>query len=1050
MNQLHRPFVSGLSATAMLWTLNSSAASDFANTQFQPKRGLPPFEYMDAPDRLPNYTPRASWGTQGEPIRTMQKPLAPEESMRHLVTFPEFDLSLFAAEPQIIKPLWLAFDERGRLWIAESVDYPNELQPEGEGRDRLKIVEDTDGDGKADKFTVFADRLSIPTSFVFANGGVIVTHSGKTEWLKDTNGDDRADERRVLFTGWGMNDTHATVSNLRYGFDNWIWGVVGYSGFNGTVGGKPIRFGQGIFRFKPDGSALEFIRSSNNNTWGLDLTEDNLVIGSTANGNASMYMPIANRFYEQVNGWSAARLESIGESQRFYPITDKVRQVDWHGQYTAGSGSAIYSARSFPREFWNRAQFVAEPTGHLLGLFLLERNGADFIARNARNLLASDDEWSAPIYAEVGPDGSLWVVDWYNYIIQHNPVPNGFQNGRGNAYETPLRDKTHGRIYRLTHQAGKPSTMAKLDPAQPETLVAALKNDNKLWRMHAQRLLVERGNQDVVPQLAALVRDRSQDELGLNPAAIHALWTMAGLGAMNGSEAVEAGLAGLKHPSPGVRRAAAMVLARSEATLNAVLDLKLLEDDDAQVRLAAFLALAELPPRKDAGVAILSALRQTRNAEDRWIPDAATAAAARNDAAFLQAVLASAKTDASSAATSLDPKSGLGRVLRVVTIHYAGRGPTDSIVATLTALKGVTPEVATAVLDGLMEGWAAGAAPQLSATDKQQLESVMEALPELVRDRLLSLGDRWNVPGLFTGRMAAVVASLKTQVADTGADDAKRAAAAKRWIALEDKAEVATAILSHVTLLSPPALSSGLISALGESRKDETSGVIMNHWSRFTPAVRRAGISVLLRRPAWALALLESVQKNSIERTDIPTEYWSQLRQNPDRRVAGRANRLATASTSVSADRADIVNQLLPLAKEKGDAARGKEVYAVNCAVCHKLDGQGGAVGPELTGIGARDRTDVLLEILDPNRSVEANYRLWNVTTKDGNTYSGRLEAETQTTVEILDVAAQKHVIQRKDIEALEASPLSIMPVGFEALPADDLKALIEYLATPH
>jgi putative heme-binding domain-containing protein len=413
-------------------------------------------------------------------------------------------------------------------------------------------------------------------------------------------------------------------------------------------------------------------------------------------------------------------------------------------------------------------------------------------------------------------------------------------------------------------------------------------------------------------------------------------------------------------------------------------------------------------------------------------------------------VLASARTEASSAISTLDSKSGLGRVVRVVTIHYAGRGPTESIVATLTALKGVAPEVATAVLDGLMEGWAAGVAPKLSEADKQQLESVMEALPELVRDRLLSLGDRWNVPGLFTGRLAAVVASLKAQVADANADDTKRAAAARRWIGLEDKAEVATAILSHVTLLSSPTLSSGLVSALGDSRKDETGGVIMEHWSKFTPAVRRAAISVLLRRSAWALAMLDSVQDKSITRTDIPLEYWSQLRQNPDRRVAGRANRMANASTSVSADRADVVNKLLPLAKEKGDAAHGKTVYVANCAVCHKFNGEGGMVGPDLTGIASRDRTDILLEILDPNRSVEANYRLWNVTTKDGNTYSGRLEAETQTTVEILDAAAQKHVIQRRDIEALEASPLSIMPVGFEALPADDLKALIEYLATPH
>ena len=196
--------------------------------------------------------------------------------------------------------------------------------------------------------------------------------------------------------------------------------------------------------------------------------------------------------------------------------------------------------------------------------------------------------------------------------------------------------------------------------------------------------------------------------------------------------------------------------------------------------------------------------------------------------------------------------------------------------------------------------------------------------------------------------------------------------------------------------------------------------------------------------------MLEAIQDDSISRTDLATEHWSQLRQHPNRSVARLASRLSNRNTNVSADRADVVKNLLPLAREKGDAERGKTVYAENCATCHLFNGQGGALGPELTGIAARDRSDILLEILDPNRSVDANYRMWTVETTDGEIFSGRLEAETQTTVEILDVAAQKHVIQRKNIESLQASSNSIMPIGFEALPTDDLKALLEYLAQPH
>ncbi|HKQ39436.1 MAG TPA: PVC-type heme-binding CxxCH protein [Verrucomicrobiae bacterium] len=1037
MRRLSFPIAAGL-FTVTLVRISCPAAD--INSELRPREGLKPFEYMEAPSPLPNYVPDARWGTQGDPIRTMQKPLDPAESIQHLVTFPEFRVSLFAAEPDVVKPIWLAWDPRGRLWIAETVDYPNDLQSEGHGHDRLKICEDTDGDGRADKFTVFADQLSIPTGFVFANGGVIVIHSGRTEFFKDTDGDDKADQRRVLFTGWGMGDTHATASNLRYGFDNWIWGTVGYSGFHGTVGGKDLRFGQGIFRFKPDGSQLEFVRSSNNNTWGLGFTEDGLVFGSTANGNASMFMPIPNRYYEAVNAWSANRLETIADSQNFYPLTKAVRQVDYHGRYTAGAGSAIYTARSFPKEYWNRVQFVAEPTGHLLGKFHLESRGSDFVAHNGHNFTASDDEWTAPIAAEVGPDGALWLSDWYSYVVQHNPTPRGFRTGKGAAYETPLRDKAHGRIYRITSKNAKRPEPLDLGKATPQQLVAALKNDNLLWRMHAQRMLVERGKNDVVGLLQDLTRDRSTDQLGLNPAAIHALWTLDGIGALDAKTAIAA----LKHPSAAVRRAAAIVVPRTEQGVDALLTNKTVDDPDPQVRLATLLTLSEMPASEKVAPTLFAMLQQPRNSDDRWIPDGVTAAAARNDAAFLKAVLAGYKPATNASSELVD---GLGRVVHVVTRHYAERGPVESIVSTLTALKGASPALAVPVLDGLVAGWPEDKSPALSAPEKRTLMELMQALPESVRDRLLALAQRWGQTELFGANFAAVVDSLKKQISDPNAADEQRVAAAKRLIGLNDKRPTLELLLDQINLLSRPSLATGFMNALAESRTVEAAQAVIDHWPKLTPSVRRVAIVGLLRRSEWARALLDAIEKGTLNRTDLAAEHWSQLKQSQNRMIAGRAQRLSAPLTGISADREEIVKKLLPLAKEKGDLARGKEVFAANCVVCHTLNGAGGKVGPDLTGISARDRSDILMEILDPNRSVEANYRLWSATTKDGQTFSGRLETETQTTVEILDTTAQKHVLQRKDIASLEASQLSIMPAGFESLPADDLKSLVEYLA---
>jgi len=564
-------------------------------------------------------------GTNGRSDQENAEGIVPTESLKHLVTPVGFESHLFAAEPEIGKPICLNWDERGRLWIAETVDYPNEIKSPGQGRDRIRICEDTDGDGQADKFTLFAENLSIPTSLTFARGGVIVTQAPHMLFLKDTNGDDVADERQILFTGWATDDTHAGPSNLRYGLDNWIYGMVGYAGFRGTVGGEQHSFRTGFFRFRPDGSKLEFLRNTNNNSWGVGFSEEGILFGSTANGNPSEYLPIPNRYYEAVRGWSSTVLTGIAESNKFEPITDKVRQVDHHGGFTAGAGHALYTARTYPAEYWNKTAFVAEPTGHLVATFVIRPEGAGFRSRNAWNLVASDDEWTSPIAAEVGPDGSVWFIDWYNFIVQHNPTPAGFKTGKGNAYETDARDKTHGRIYKLVwngdakrqaHGASAPSSESKsiaangaapdkiaaaglassrlsrvdtLKDATPATLVATLNSDNMFWRLHAQRLLVERGNKDVVPALLALVNDTSVDEIGLNTAAIHALWTLQGLGAVDSADpATVAAIAkACAHPSAGVRRNAIAILPLANDANRTLVEARLDPKEDPQVRLAA-------------------------------------------------------------------------------------------------------------------------------------------------------------------------------------------------------------------------------------------------------------------------------------------------------------------------------------------------------------------------------------------------------------------------------------------------------------------------------
>ncbi len=620
----------------ILWAVGDEAKQKWE--QF--RKQIPTLVYHDE-NGIPNYEKRT-------PSPRYQEPLSPEESAKLIQVPVGFDLELFASEPDIINPIAMDWDEKGRLWVIETVDYPNNvLEDKSVGDDRIKICEDTDGDGKADKFTVFADKLNIPTSLVFSNGGIIISQAPHFLFLKDTDGDDKADVKKILIDGWGTFDTHAGPSNLKYGYDNQIWGVVGYSGFEGTIAGENRKFGQGVYHFKPDVSTFEFLTSTSNNTWGLGLTENNDVFASTANNTHSVFMGIPNKAIKGIEGIQLTGSSKIDGHYAMHSITDKVRQVDVFGGFTAAAGHNFYTARNYPNEFWNKIAFVCEPTGHLVHMARIEKKGAGFIEKDGWNLFAGADEWVAPVEAKVGPDGAVWVLDWYNFIIQHNPTPTpergGYSatTGKGNAYENPLRDKSHGRIWRVVSREAKEYKPISLDKDDADELVKTLSNDNLLWRMTAQRLLVERGNQDVLPDLYDLVNNKTTNEAGENYAAIHALWTIDGLGAISKDDKAEGVVtSAVSHPSAAVRKAAIQILSKSHWTEEALMKLNVLYDKDPNTRLAAIVSAVEIAPSQTLGQALYKISLEDSVKNDEWLSKAVYAAANQHRKGFKDAFLA--------------------------------------------------------------------------------------------------------------------------------------------------------------------------------------------------------------------------------------------------------------------------------------------------------------------------------------------------------------------------------------------------------------------------
>ncbi|MGL6077015.1 MAG: PVC-type heme-binding CxxCH protein [Fimbriiglobus sp.] len=955
----------------------------------KPTGELKTLEYQ--PAKIPFYPPSKTWGTLADPKTTMQKPLPPEESIKHYSTPQDFEMQLFAADADFQggKPMAMTWDERGRLWAAVTVDYPNEMQTPGQGRDKIVILEDTNGDGRADKFTVFAEKLSIPTALLCAHGGLIVHQAPDTLFLKDTDGDGVADLRQVLFTGWDTKDTHAGPSNLRYGFDNWFYGSVGYSGFNGTVNAERLNFRQGYYRFQIQNSGkelnvtkLEFLRSTNNNTWGFTFDEQGRMFGSTANGCPLVHLAIPNRYYEKVRGLTPGVLPNIAFDNAYHPISDKVRQVDWHNGFTSAANCAIYTARTYPQEYWNRAAFVSDPTGHLTATFQLQAVGSDFVARYGWNLVAGQEEWIAPIDAQVGPDGMVWVLDWYNYIVQHNPTPQGFKTGKGNAYETDLRDKKHGRVYRVVYKNAKPELTPKLGPtAKPGELVLALKHSNLFWRLHAHRLIVERRI-----NLGDELKNLLQNEF----AATH-----------------------VRH-LPGGQAVA----------------------KPATDELSALLELSDKPTSPEIGERLLKRLVALKPLTDKNLADATIIAAAAHAEAVLTATT---KSNAFWTPTSL-------AALEKVAATYASTAPT-TVGVLLPALAAKVP-AGDAAITGILAAWPKANSPKLTVSEQAAFKSALPKASVASRGRLLKLGVAWGVTGL-EAEMKSIVAGLVKLAADESQTEASRLTAAQQAIELQptDTGSVLV-LLKLLNTQSTPDFAGGVLDALSASQASNLGTELIAKLKQLPTSARAKALRIVLARPEATKAFLDAVEAGSVRFDSLALDQKTALAAHPDTKLAARAKKLLAAGGGLpDANRQKVIDEYHPILAKTGDLSNGKKMFTNYCAKCHKHGAEGQVIGPDLTGFAVHPKEEILIHVLDPSRSVEGNYRSYVAKLADGRVLTGLLTAESKTTIEILDAENKRFTLQRPDLDELTESTKSLMPEGFEKqITAVEMTDLLEFL----
>lgn len=567
----------------------------------------------------------------------------PEKLPEYLNIHPEFEISLVASEPLINNPMNINWDEKGRLWVAETPEYPNGLRKvnvpvwmdsgsvipgvyDRDPLDRISILSDTDGDGIMDSKKVFADKIELVNSFVFHKNGVIATAAPDIWFFEDTDGDDVADKRTKLYTNLGIRDTHAVVNNLHYAADGWVYATHGYSSSdNVTSGDGKKSFGpidNGVIRFRPDGSHLEQYAMRNGNTWGMDTTMSGEVFYTQpTTGNPLVHVVLPEPILAKGKLPGVSGTHGLLPGARTFPAMEWKQQayvqIDQVGRYTAGAGTVIYEGGAWPKK-WTHSYFTTEPTLNIIGHFKVAKDGVSYkatkeVGREQQEFISSTNLWFRPIEVMTGPDGAMYIVDFCNQAIIHNDT-RGPAHGPANAAVRPDRDHYYGRIWKVQHKEAKAIAPVSLDRNDVAALEKAAKSPNEQIRSTAQRLLLE--NHDAEPSIVGSDAVRAYNNaLEEEPARVIARvkeakddWTLSALVAASQSRAIELIETALAtEPNDSlVTYATALspsALAQGDAAANAARLLKacgLADDQAAPVKGAVLRALAEnvsKPPR---------------------------------------------------------------------------------------------------------------------------------------------------------------------------------------------------------------------------------------------------------------------------------------------------------------------------------------------------------------------------------------------------------------------------------------------------------------------
>ena len=967
---------------------------------------------------------------QGKSLKELMPRIPATEIKDALKTFQVergFKLELVAGEPLVGDPVDACFDEFGRMYVAEFHGYPysaepTKLHPKGGGKKNdgiIRLLEDTDGDGKFEKSTVFADNFEWALSVCCFDGGVFVIGHPHLRYFKDTDGDGKADVRKIVLSGFGKDNVQSLANNMKWSLENRILVAGGRNPNVLTREGKPVMQGTSDFSFDPrvlvsDATADEVAKAIEPISGGEQFghsTDDwgNRFVCNNSNHIEHVVLPrrYVNRNPTFIAGGTVRSIGAEGaaatvfrrsppEPWRIVRTARRVADPKFAGLpqservpigfFTSATGVTIYRGGAYPEEFRGNA-FIGDVGANLIHRKIMTPTGASFVAKRAdenTEFVTSTDNWFRPVNFVNAPDGTLYVLDMYRETIEHPAsIPEDI-----NALVDLESGHDRGRIWRLIGPDGQRMKVEPIGKLPPDQLIKQFWSPNSWNRETAQRLFIERGDLSVVPSL------RRMAALNRSPLArLHCLYTLAGLNAMK-SDVL---MVNLKHPEPRLRahvlRLAEPLFAQDRELAEAAAERA--SDDSDLVRWQLAFSAGEMP--NDLAVTTLSRLaRDPRNTGD--IRTAMMTSLAGRATAFLEALANDAEFAKQPHAT--------GWYMELARMLGTDANSASGLSALRMAITGALPPVTrAAMLAALGDGL------------KRRGASVAKLLADGQSDAKL----KSQVADFFQAS-AGTVADLQRPTAER--------MAAVRILSLSNFAMAGETLSQLLQPQIDPQLQIAAANSLGQLDGADVPKLLLAGWRSHSPGLRREVVDALLRSTDRVGSLLDALQSGTVLRGEIERDKKDLLLNHPKSELRDRAKKLLAGD--VDANRAKVIADYQSVLEVPGDVAKGKLLFQQKCSNCHQIAGVGHVVGPNLQSIVNKSQADLLIAILDPNREAQPNFATYVVETQDGKVLNGLLVGDTATSVTLRRAEAKEDVVLRSNIETIVSNGKSLMPEGFE------------------